>query len=89
VQFNGIAPLRLPLEPLARELRAAGTSDLAHILGLSRWTVLRMRRVGITVKQADEYAVRFAGTHPACIWGYEFYSDIQAEIDGELKEVAA
>ena len=79
---------RLPLEPLMRELDALGTSELALILGVSRWTVLRMKKNGLTIDQADGLAVRFAGTHPLCIWGWEFYADL-SPTDDTTMEVAA
>ena len=72
---------RLPLEPLMSELNAPGTSELALILGVSRWTVLRMKKNGLTIDQADDLAVRSAGTHPVCIWGWDFYADLLATDD--------
>ena len=72
---------RLPVEPLMAELRVTGTSELAHVLDVSRWTVLRMKKNGLTIDQADDLAVRFAGTHPMCIWGWDFYADLLATDD--------
>jgi hypothetical protein len=50
----------------------AGTSEFAHFLGVSRWTVLRMKKSGITGWQADELAVKKVGSHPIAIWGLAF-----------------
>ncbi len=63
---------RLPIEPLMEAVDLAGTSEFARFLGVSRWTVLRMKKSGITGWQADEYAVKRAGTHPYLIWGIAF-----------------
>jgi hypothetical protein len=63
------------------ELRVTGTSELAHVLDVSRWTVLRMKKNGLTIDQADDLAVRFAGIHPMCIWGWDFYADVLATDD--------
>ena len=72
---------RLPVEPLMKELRALGTSEFARAIGASRWTVLRMKKSGLTIHQADELAIRFAGCHPVCIWGWAFFADIAATDD--------
>ena len=79
---------RLPVEPLMCELKAFGTSELSLILGVSRWTVLRMKKNGLTVDQADDLAIRFAGVHPVCIWGPDFYADLSPTDDTSM-EVAA
>ena len=34
-----------------------------------------MKKSGLTIYQADEMAIRVAGSHPACIWGADFYVD--------------
>lgn len=80
---------RLPLDPLMRELGATGTSELALKMGVSRWTVLRMKKAGLTIYQADELAIRIAGTHPTCIWGAEFHADLLDEYGDVMTEVAA
>lgn len=80
---------RLPLEPLMRELGLYGTSELAHRLGVSRWTVLRMKKAGLTIYQADEVAIRVVGTHPTCIWGADFYVDCLEENGTAAMESAA
>lgn len=72
-----------------RELGATGTSELALKMGVSRWTVLRMKKAGLTVYQADDLAIRIAGTHPTCIWGSEFYADLLDEFGDVMMEVAA
>lgn len=42
----------------------------AELLGVSRQTVRRWRRKGLSEWQADRCAVRL-GTHPALIWGQD------------------
>jgi hypothetical protein len=65
---------RYPLAPLERYLTARhGPFDgdhchaLAQTLGLSERTLYRARLYGLTVWQADRYAIA-AGLHPALIW---------------------
>lgn len=74
-ESNMIPSNRLPIEPLMEAVDLQGTSEFARFLGVSRWTVLRMKKSGITGWQADEYAVKKAGTHPYLIWGIVFASE--------------
>lgn len=50
------------------ENKIGGTTiNVAVLLGVDRRQVLRLRQSGLTVDQADEFAVR-AGFHPGEIW---------------------
>lgn len=60
--------------------------EIARIIGANRVTVRKMRMVGsVPLHLADEWACA-AGTHPAAVWGHEFYAELtpQAQLDLEL-----
>lgn len=46
-------------------------SQLAAIVGIDKSAVHRARREGLTLRQADRWAVA-AGTHPALVWDEYF-----------------
>lgn len=64
---------RFPLEALAVSLgiqlgrQERGIRVLAEQIGVSRGHVHRLRREGLSERQADRFAIR-AGTHPAIVW---------------------
>jgi len=74
--FTHTSQYRLPLEPLMAEVRCPEVSEFADLIGVSRWTVYRMKQRGLTIDEADRYAIKVAGSHPACIWGKAFYGDL-------------
>ncbi len=63
---------RLPVEPLMKAAGLPGTSEFARFLGVSRRTVIRMKKCGLTGWQADELAIKKLGSHPILIWGSAF-----------------
>ncbi len=80
---------RLPLEPLMAEVRCPGVSEFAEFIGVSRWTVYRMKQRGLTIDEADRLAIKVAGCHPTCIWGRAFYGDLlPLALANDLKEAA-
>ena len=86
---NMIPSNRLPIEPLMEEVKITGTSEFARFLGVSRWSILRMKKNGITGWQADEYAVKKAGTHPYIVWGIAFeHPDLWLDETREMREAA-
>lgn len=70
---------RLPFAPVEELVRRSwqplnpphcepfGTAALADRLDVSRHTVIRWRREGLTEQRADELALHL-GTHPAILW---------------------
>lgn len=56
-----------PLAPLTSALGKPPAGILAARLGVSRRTVCRWKRQGLTECQADQAAVR-AGLHPGIVW---------------------
>jgi hypothetical protein len=68
---------RFPLEPLAKLLDAEhriaddgqnnAVEYLALRLRINRQQIFRARRAGLTIAQADRWAVA-AGYHPAVVW---------------------
>ena len=75
----GLPKGRLPLEPLMMAVGMPGASEFARFVDRSRRWVYRAKATGLTIDQADELAVRAAGLHPMCIWGWDFYADLVAE----------
>ena len=73
------ASARLPFGPVEELVRRSwrplnppfdqpfGTAALADRLDVSRHTVIRWRRDGLTEQRADEAAIRL-GSHPAILW---------------------
>jgi len=74
--FTAHPDYRLPLEPLMAEVRYPGVTEFADFIGVSRWTVYRMMRRGLTIDEADRLAIKVAGCHPISIWGRAFYEDL-------------
>lgn len=68
--------LRLSLTPIMEAVGISGVSEFARFILKSRWSVYRMLASGITVWQADEICVRFAGRHPVEVYGMDFYADL-------------
>lgn len=56
-----------PMEALEKAVRSGNERDTAFLLGVSQPTVRRLRMAGLSVDQADAYAVR-AGMHPMEVW---------------------
>ena len=86
-----LAPInnRLPIKPLMEAVGLIGASEFAQFLGVSRWTVLRLKKSGITGWQADEFAVKKVGIHPLAIWGPTFNDPrLWKDESEELKEAA-
>ena len=80
---------RLPLEPLMQWCGFDGVSDFARFIGLSRWTVYRLLKSGLTGWQADELAIKRALVHPYLVWGEAFNDDqLWVQSSSELKEAA-
>ena len=80
---------RLPIKPLMEAVGLIGTSEFAEFLGVSRWTVLRLKKSGITGWQADEFAVKRVGVHPIAIWGPTFNDPRLWKDESEELEEAA
>lgn len=80
---------RLPIEPLMAAVGVHGISDFARFIGVSRRTVHRMKKAGLTVWQADFLAVKKAGSHPIAVWG-DAYEDpkLWGSLDTEWIEAA-
>lgn len=55
------------MEALEKAVRSGNERDTAFLLGVSQPTVRRLRMAGLSVDQADAYAVR-AGMHPMEVW---------------------
>lgn len=70
-----LPPNRLPIEPLMQWFGINGVSDFARFIGLSRWTVYRLMKNGLTGWQADELAIKRAHIHPYLVWGEAFNND--------------
>lgn len=84
---------RLPIEPLMEAMGVTGASEFAAVCGIARRSFYRLKESGLTVWQADEYAVKFAGMHPFCVWGDAFYADLWGRVhdrpdNSELGEAA-
>ncbi len=60
-------PRPFGMEALERATRGGTLAEVAELLGVSYRTVLRLRRDGLSVYRADEYAGR-AGLHPMEVW---------------------
>lgn len=63
---NGDTRRPFPIEPLIDAERLS-TKAFAELLGIRRRQLCRWKNVGLTVRQADELAMRL-GYHPAEIW---------------------
>lgn len=75
-----IAPTtqRIPWEPLRRWVIRQHGEDLpqikiAPIIGVDPGQVIRWKRTGLLIDQADRIAIRF-GVHPTAIWGDAFWA---------------
>lgn len=84
---------RFPIEPLMDAMGVTGASDFAEICGIARRTYYRLKESGLTLDQADKFAVKFVGLHPFCVWGDAFYLDLWPDANdeggsGELGEAA-
>ncbi len=80
---------RLPIEPLMQWFGIDGVSDFARFIGLSRWTVHRLKKNGLTGWQADELAIKRAHIHPYLVWGEAFNNDqLWVESTREFEEAA-
>ena len=73
---SGASTVRLPLRPIMDAVGISGVSEFARFILKSRRSVYRMLTSGITIWQADEICVRFAGRHPAEVYGTDFYADL-------------
>lgn len=81
---------RLPLEPLWRYVQRRhrpvvtgqrevfGPTDVAAEVGVHPRTVMRWRHTGLTWDHADKAAIHL-GSHPALIWGNEWWALVSAE----------
>lgn len=58
---------RFPLEPLEAVLGRPTARQLAERVGVVPCVVQAARRRGLSVRHADEWAIR-AGLHPAIVW---------------------
>lgn len=52
----------------------ATVSEFARRANVSRTTVYRWMRRGLDVYTADELAIRVARVHPACVFGYTWFT---------------
>ena len=87
--FTAQPDYRLPLQPLMAEVRCPGVSEFADFIGVSRWTVYRLMRRGLTIDEADRLAIKVAGCHPISIWGRAFYGDlVPVASANDVKEAA-
>lgn len=62
-----------PVAPLRAALHVTSDDELAIRCGVSSRTVYRLRGLGLTIDQADQWACA-AGFHPFEIWGEEWYA---------------
>jgi len=68
---------RLPLAPLIKQMNTATYNDLGLIVGAKRSTMQRAATYGVTIHQADHWAVR-CGLHPSSVWPE--YFDLAAQM---------
>lgn len=68
--------VRLPLAPVMELVAPIDDALLAERLGVTRRSVVRWRRDGLTPPRADEVATRL-GRHPRDLWGalYDWAED--------------
>jgi hypothetical protein len=70
-------PNRLSPEPLLALTRDMPVRDAAEMLGINVGTLQKWRNgethAGLHYAQADRIAVRHLGTHPAVIWGNDWW----------------
>lgn len=59
-------PQRYDIEALKERVQLSDP-ELAARVGITERHLLRLRHTGLTLLQADRYAVA-CGWHPACIW---------------------
>ena len=65
----------IPLEPLIGAARVDTQEELAELLGVNRWTVMRWKKYGIPFFSADKAASKI-GRHMDDIWDLGIYDDL-------------
>ncbi len=67
IDHLGLRPKSVECGGNALTTHVSEWAQLAHIVGTDKRAVHRARREGLTLRQADRWAVA-AGTHPALVW---------------------
>lgn len=76
-QTDRPSKLRLPIAPLVNWIVSTGSVEMMHPRVWWRWQ--SNPEMTIDVYWADRYAIQL-GSHPAEIWGLDFYSDIDVAV---------
>lgn len=76
-QTDRPSKLRLPIRPLLDWVVRTESTEMVHPRALWKW--LADPDGTMDVYWADRYAIKL-GSHPAEIWGMDFYADIPVEV---------
>ena len=67
-----LAPGKLSIRPLLAAIHHVDDAVTAERIGVTRTTIFRWKREGLTLRSADQAACKL-GYHPYLIWGNDYW----------------